>query len=161
MVRPTINSVKHYVQHTLATTSVGTVSNIELIKGVQVVGTGATEVKAGASVKAVWIEFWIRGQDTSAGSFVCAISKNNAGSVGLTAGEMANIMDMNEKNNIFFTSQGLANHSTGDATPVYRGWLKIPKGKQRFTIGQTFNITLLAQALDINSCGIFVFKEYY
>ncbi len=158
-----INSTKHIVQLTLSTVTVGTVTSTEIIKAkaLSLVGTGANEVRAGAVVKAVWVELWLRGQDTSAGSFVCIIQKCSADSNGATAGEMANLMDYNEKNNIFFTSQGLVNHNTGDAIPVYRGWVKIPKGKQRMGLGESFRVTVLAQALDVNQCGCFLYKEYF
>ncbi len=163
MVRPTVNSTKHYVQYSLATTTVGTVTSIELIdaKQLSAVSTGATDVRTGSVIKAVFIELWLRGQDTSAGSFVCTIGKNSVNSTGPTAAEMANLMDYNEKNNLFFVSQGLINDSLTAATPVYRGWMKIPKGKQRFGLGESLNINILAQALDVNHCGMSTYKEYY
>ncbi len=156
-----INSNKHTTQLTLSTVTVGTVVSTPLIVAQQAVGTGAEEVRVGAVVKAIYIELWLRGQDTSAGSFVCVLCKCSASSLGPTAGEMANLMDYNEKNNILFTSQGLVNHSMDSAIPVYRGWLKIPKGKQRFGLGESFRIVVLAQALDVNQCGLSVYKEYY
>ncbi len=158
-----INSTKHIVQLTLATVGVGTVVSTPIIdaKALSLVGAGAEEVRAGAVVKAVYVELWLRGQDTSAGSFVCIIQKCSADSNGATAGEMANLMDYNEKNQILFTSQGLVNNSTSDAIPVYRGWIKLPKGKQRFGLGETFRVTVLAQTLDVNMCGAFIYKEYF
>jgi len=158
-----INSTKHITQLTLSTVATGTVVSTALIvaKALSLVGIGAEEVRVGAVVKAIYIELWLRGQDTSAGSFVCIIQKCSADSNGATAVEMANLMDYNEKNNILFTSQGLVNHSLDSAIPVYRGWLKIPKGKQRFGLGETLRVTVLAQALDVNQCGCSIYKEYY
>ncbi len=162
-MRSPINSTKHIVQTTLQTVTAGAVLSIPLVdaKALSLVGTGAEEVRSGAVVKAVYVELWLRGQDTSAGSFVCIIQKCSADSNGATAGEMANLMDYNEKNNILFTSQGLVNHSMDSATPVYRAWVKIPKGKQRFGLGETLRWTVLAQTLDVNLCGVTIYKEYY
>jgi len=158
-----INSTKHIVQTTLQTVTVSTVLSVPLIeaKALSLVGTGAEEVRTGAVVKAVYVELWLRGQDTSAGSFVCIIQKCSADSNGATAGEMANLMDYNEKNNILFTSQGLVNVSVNTATPIYRGWLKLPKGKQRFGLGESLRWTVLAQTLDVNLCGVTIYKEYF
>ncbi len=119
------------------------------------------EVVEGAIVKAVYVELWLRGQDTSPGSFVLMIEKRPGIQPGeISTTDMAAIGDYENKKNVFYTSQALTNVNTADAIPIYKGWIKIPKSKQRFGLKDRLVLNVFAQALDSNICGFFTYKEY-
>ncbi len=119
----------------------------------------ANEVVEGAIVKAVFIEMWLRGQDTSAGSALVSFVKVPDGQ-GLSFGDQADLFSYNNKKNVLYHTQGLVNHSMDGATPFLRQWFKIPKGKQRMGLGDELLLGVSAQALDVNICGFAVYKEY-
>ncbi len=162
MVRPTINSLKHIVQTSLTTVTVGTVNNTLLITALEPnVINAPDEVRQGAVVKAVFIERWVKQSDTIGGNYVTIVHKLPANAATPTAANMAALHDWGNKKNILFSSQGLLNDQNADATPVLRQWIKIPKGKQRFGAGDKLYISHFAQALDSNICGLAIYKEYF
>ncbi len=124
-------------------------------------GAGANGVRIGSTIKAVFVEIWLRGQDTSPGAEQLVFGKATAGSTGPNFSEMGNLQDYNEKNNVLFFHQGLSNVNTDAAVPVLRGWMKIPKGKQRMALGDRLYLAVAGLALDVNQCGQFTFKEYF
>ncbi len=156
-----IHSIKHYTQNSLATTIAGAVSftNIALSVAIQNVNT-ADEVVEGSLVKAVYVEDWVRTNDTSPGSFVYIICKLPSGVDNPTAVEMAALNDWDNKKNILYTTQGLSNDQDADAIPLHKGWIAIPKGKQRMGLGDRIRTIFFAQALDQNTCGFKTYKEY-
>ncbi len=161
MVRPMVHSTKHYVQKSLTTVLAGAVENISIAQGVSVDAKNtATEVEEGNSIKACYIEMWIRANDAVAGSFVACLYKTSGDTTAPTATDMASLHDWDNKKNILFTAQGLTNDKLSDAVPILRSWYKIPKSKQRFGLGDDLKLTIFAQALDQNICGFFTYKEY-
>ncbi len=160
MVRAQVHSEKHTIQNSLATVLAGALSVIVLAKAVDTVGSTNSDVKIGASIKFLHVEEWIRTNDTSPGSFVWAIIKLPGGVSNPSVGDMANLNDYNNKNNVFHFKQGLINVNTADAIFVGTDLL-IPKGKQRMSIGDQWVIVRFAQALDSNYCGKVIYKEYY
>ncbi len=161
MVRPTVNSEKHMVQNSQETVlSGGIVTNV-LAQAVDVVGTANTEVRVGAVVKALYNEKWIRTSDTAPGSFVYIIYKLPNGLPFPTAINMAALNDWSNKNNILYTTQAISNDQDADAIPLHKGWVKIPKGKQRMSLGDVIAVTTFAQALDQVICGHSIYKEYF
>ncbi len=160
-MKATINSEKHYIQNTLSTVLAGALQVLTICKAVDIPGTTNTDVRVGAVVKAIQIEDWVRTSDTSPGSFVYAIIKLPGGVSNPSTTNMANLNDYNNKRNVFYVTQGLSNVNTSQATPMVNSLLKIPKGKQRMALGESWVTVLFAQALDQNHCGKFVFKEYY
>ncbi len=78
-----------------------------------------------------------------------------------TAANMANLNDWSNKNNILYTTQAISNDQDADAIPLHKGWVKIPKGKQRMSLGDILAITTFAQALDQVICGVSIYKEYF
>ncbi len=156
-----INSLKHYLQNTLATVAAGAVGITTVAHAVEAVTTGAEQVRIGALVKAIFIEDWVRTSDTAAGSFVFAIVKLVANAASPTAAQMANLHDYTNKSNVIYVTQGLSNDQDTVAIPMTKGWYKIPKGMQRMALGDKWVTALFAQALDQNHCGCAVFKEYY
>ncbi len=159
-MRAPIHAVKHYVQVTLATATVGTLVQREIADSKSVISAGAEDVLEGSIIKAIYLEFWIRGAETSPGAYQFIFGKAKAGSGGPTFAEIANLHDYNEKANVFFFSQALTNVSGADAIPVVKGWIKVPKGKQRMALGDKWYIAWAGLALDVNLCGFATYKEY-
>ncbi len=115
-------------------------------------------------MKACYVEFWVS-QDSASivGSYTVVLLKNPGGSNPPLTADLAALHDYDNKKNILFTAQGLLTPNDGGQVPVLRGWYKIPKGKQRFGLGDLMQIALRnnnATAIDINFCGVVIFKEY-
>jgi len=163
MVRPMVTSTKHYVQSSLRTITALTSESIVLVEGTRLQDvSGVDDVVQGSSVKAVYIEHWLRTQDTAPGSFVCAIYKAPAGVAVFSTGGIAAMNNADNKKNVLFMSQGLLNDQDSSALSVYRGWIKIPKGKQRMGLGDRIILQTFAQTagLDLTACGFATYKEY-
>ncbi len=162
MVRPVVHSTKHYVQ--ISISLVATVSrNTEfLINSVAVPDKNlATEVEEGASIKAVYVEMWVLGQVADQ-NFIMTIAKTPSG---LTSPSFANLTDLfswANKKNIFYTTQGLApNDGVGQPVNIFKGWIKIPKSKQRFGLGDSLVLSLANQGDgNLQYCGFATYKEY-
>ncbi len=164
-MRPIIKSKKHIVQISQGTLSQATaVLSTILVKAQEAQATSPDAVEEGANVKACYVELWLSQDSASVvGSYTVAIIKL-PGSASLTSNaEMAALHDYDNKKNILFTAQGLLTPNDGGQVPVVRGWYKIPKGKQRFGLNDRLVIVLAnnnVTAIDINFCGLAVFKEY-
>ncbi len=161
MVRPMVHSIKHYVQHSIGTTVPGTEEDTTIVNAVLVQDQNTvSEVVEGATVKAVYVELWLRSAATAASSFVFIICKLPSGTNDPTDAEMAALGTWNNKKNILYTSQGLVNDVDSTALSVFKGWVKIPKGKQRMGLGDKFTWHLRAVGQSINFCGFETYKEY-
>ncbi len=160
-MRPIIHSKKHYVQVSLDPIAAGAVEQKEIISAVQEVDLNALfEVIEGATIKAVFVEMWWRSQTTAAGSAVATIEKLGLDANGPTTTEMAALGAYNNKKNVFYTTQGLINDDNV-AIPFIRQWIKIPKSKQRFGLGDSLVMNIFAQgAIAMEICGFFTYKEY-
>ena len=65
MVRPMVHSTKHYVQQSIGTVVVGTNENTNFAAAVEVSDKNlVTEVEEGSTIKAVYLELWIRSAAT-------------------------------------------------------------------------------------------------
>ncbi len=160
-MRSPIHSTKHYVQNSLSTVAAGIVTEFLLVQSVTTAALNQPwEVVEGALVKAIFIEEWLRAGDAAAGSFILIVEKVQQNSAAPTAVEMAALHTYTNKKNVLFTSMGTLNDQDANATPVLRQWLKIPKGKQRFGLGDELRIVIFAQSLDIIRCGFSTYKEY-
>ncbi len=161
MVRPMIHSIKHYVQQSIGSAVPATETDTSIVNAVLIQDQNTvSEVIEGATVKAVYCELWLRSAATAASSFVFCICKRPSGTNAPTDAEMAALGTWNNKKNIFFTSQGLVNDVDSTAMSVYRGWIKIPKGKQRMGLGDVISWHLRAVGQTINFCGFQTYKEY-
>ncbi len=161
MVRPMVHSTKHYVQQSIGSSVVGTPTNTTIVSGVAVVNKNAVaEVEEGTSVKAIFVEQWLRSAATAASSFVFIILKRPGGLGAPTDAQLAALGDFPNKKNILFCSQGLVNDVDSTALSVHRGWLKIPKSKQRMGLGDIISWHLRAVGQTINFCGFETYKEY-
>jgi len=161
-LRPVIHSQKHYVQQSLAT--VATVSRIAIDIIVAVEGTVANlvnEVIEGAVVKAVFFELWLLDSGND-GSNTVTVTKQPMTVAGPTFAEMAALGTYVNKKNVLFTHQGLSsNDGIGNPVQVLGGWIKIPKSKQRFGLGDKLTLCISNNgANNLNFCGFTTYKEY-
>jgi len=161
MVRPMVHSTKHYVQQSIGTAVVGTVTSVDVVSSVDVAAKSAVnQVEEGSSVKAVYFEMWLRSAATAAASFTFCIMKRGGGMNDPSTTEMAALSNFDNKKNVFYTSQGLVNDVDSSALSVIRGWVKIPKSKQRFGLNDELSWHLNAIGQSINFCGFQTYKEY-
>ncbi len=163
MVKPSINSQKHINMIGPATTTAGAVTVSTFVEGVEIQNKNTqVEVAEGAVVKAIWVEFWETSDDTAQGSFSLSIEKLPAGAPSMTFAQSIALGTYPNKKNVLYITRGLVGPTTGATpTPVIRNWVMIPKGKQRFGLGDKLNINFTAIANGITHCGFVLFKEYY
>ncbi len=157
-MRAPVHSKKHYVQITLNTVTSGAAGANLLIQGVETPTLG-THVSEGAVIKAVFVEMWVRAGSTSPGSVLVTLVKAPDLQTPLFA-DMIALQDYQNKKNVLYHTQGLTNDQDADAIPFVRQWFKIPKGKQRFGLGDSLFLMVSAQAIDAINCGFAVYKEY-
>ncbi len=161
-----INSVKHFVPRTITALASGSVSGQTIINTIAKGGTRDTvdDVEEGAVIKAIHVELWINGQGTSGtgtGAFTLILVKIPAGGTAPDATDMLNLQSYENKRNILYTTQGVIAGQGAQSIPLYRNWLIIPKGKQRFALGDIFQVVLLATGAELDLCGLSMYKEYY
>ncbi len=118
------------------------------------------EVVEGAVVKAVYVELWVRAGEVTAGSGQFIIYKTTGDSTSPSAADMAALGDWDNKKNILYTTMGLFNDQDADALPLYKGWLKVPKGKQRMGLGDQLRVAGYSPTIDLHVCGFALYKEY-
>ncbi len=162
MVRPTINSVKHFSPMAINQIATGVVENNVVISAVvSTVADVGLEVVEGSIVKACWVELWLQNEGTL-GEFIAIIEKVPEGGNGATFANMANLFSYPNKKNVLYTTQGLtSNDGVSGPVNVMRQWFKIPKGKQRFGLGDRLVVSIAnVSANDLVRCGIAIFKEY-
>ncbi len=162
MVRAMVHSTKHPVQITLSTSTTGATSVSTIVTAVErSLANTSTECEEGCTIKAVWFEMWTIG--TSADQFFTAVfAKLPGGTSVINNTDMVNLFAYDNKKNIFYTTQGLTGND-GISAPVqlFKGWIKIPKSKQRFGLGDRLQFALASRgSATITWCGLALFKEY-
>ncbi len=163
MVRPTINSEKHLRAISLTTIDDNTAQSFVLIDAV-VAPSVSSQVRVGAVVKAIHVELWYLSSSAQPTFHVSTIEKLVSGQIDPTSVQMSALHDYPNKKNIFKTSQGLVGDANSNPIPVFREWIPIPKGKQRFGLGDRLIITVAARgeaANDVEVCGMNIYKEYF
>ncbi len=163
-MRPVIKSRKHIFQISQGTVAQALTVHQTLVEAKEATSLAPGDVEEGAIVKACYIEFWVS-QDSASivGSYTIALYKDPGGAHAATTTNMAALHDYKNKKNILFTAQGLLTPNDGGQVPVLRTWYKIPKGKQRFGLGDRLLLTIRnnnATSIDINFCGVAIYKEY-
>ncbi len=161
-MRPVIHSTKHYVQITRST--VLTVArNIEdIVLSVEgTVANAVDEVVEGAVVKAIYLELWLMNSSND-GSDVVIVAKHPSSETGPPFGTMNSLGTYTNKKNILFVHQGLSsNNGVGNPVAILRNWIKIPKSKQRFGLGDSLRITIANNGpSSLEYCGFATYKEY-
>ncbi len=159
-----ITSIKHYVALTNTTIASGALLSTIIAEGVQAPATAnAFSVVNGAIIKAIYFERWVLGDDVTgnSGQFTLVIEKAPSDSPDITVTNMLNLGVYNNKKNILYTTQGIIGSSIDGSPgiPMIRGWLRIPKGKQRMGLGDKIVLTVNAIG-KLRVCGINTYKEY-
>ncbi len=160
-MRPIVITRKHYSQLSLGALTAGTATSIDFVTAVAVTSKNIpVEVEEGSRVSAVYFEIWIKSNtDSTGGTAIGIIEKQMSNSVDPTTAQMAALDTYVNKKNILFTFMGLTNDKLGVATPMIKGWLKIPRSKQRFGLGDKLVMTLFAQTGTLQFCGFTTYKE--
>ncbi len=162
MVRPMVYSIKHYVQFPISQIGTGTKETLLAVSSVAVDDVNiSSEVVEGSSIKAVYFEMWIQNEGTL-GEFIMTITKDPVGTNGPNFGDMAALQNFTNKKNVLYTTQGLtSNDGVSGPINIIRGWIKIPKSKQRFGLGDRINMGISnVSANDLVRCGFATYKEY-
>ncbi len=158
MVKPTINSDKHYVLTVKSAIANGVRSNIDVVTVDNDLLT-QSDVRVGAEVKAVYLEYWV---DSASSSFTvtACVYKRSSGAGAISFADLLNPTAYANKKNILEYHQGLT-PSSGNIIPLFRQWVLIPKGKQRMGLGDTVSVAVGATGGTVNVCGFTTFKEYF
>ncbi len=162
-MRPVITARKHYVANTLLTITSAATREVFVVNAVVAPATGTSaDTVEGSVIKAVFIEDWlVTDKDaTDSTQFIYIILKLPSGLDAPGIGDMLNLGAYDNKKNILFMSQGALVQSGGQAIPVHRGWIKIPKGKQRFGLGDRLAVVISSIGQSIQNCGFKTYKEY-
>ncbi len=163
-MKAVIHSRKHISQIAQGTVSQAIVVDTILAQAIEGHSTVPSQILEGASLKACYVEFWLSQDSASTvGSYTVILYINPGNTPVVNTTQMAALHDYPNKKNILFTAQGLLSPNDGGQVPVLRGWYKIPKGKQRFGLNTSLNLAVRnnnAAAIDINFCGLALYKEY-
>ncbi len=160
-MKPVIHSTKHIVQAPISQVGTGAAENIVIMVAKEnTVANSATEIVEGSIVRAVFVEMWLQNQ-SNLGHAVVILEKVEGGALGATFAEMAALFTYENKKNILFTHEGLTtNDAQGPPIPVVRQWFKIPKGKQRFGLGDRLVLTISNPSSNsLDRCGMMIYKE--
>ncbi len=159
-MKPIIRSTKHVVQAPFSQITTGTSENILISRSVESsVANVATEVAEGEVIKAVFVEMWTQ-NSANDGHEVVILEKTVGNTLGATFTDLANLFSYVNKKNILFTHEGLtSNDGVGNPLPIIRQWFKIPKGKQRFGLGDRLVLSISnPSSNNLNRCGVFIYK---
>lgn len=157
-----INSVKHYVQTSVFTVGLGAVSALEPALAVERTSANlSTEVVEGAKINTIYLEYWITSDDGTQGSFVMSVEKIPSSAPSMTYAQSIALHTYPNKKNILYTTQGLTPPNSVSGIPVVRQWISIPKGKERFGLGDRIRVNFSGITNGINVCGLSIYKEYF
>ncbi len=163
-MKAVIHSRKHINQLSQSTVGQAVVVDTIIAQAIEGHSTVPGQILEGASIKACYVEFWVSQDSASVvGSYTVILYINPGNTPIVNTAQMAALHDYPNKKNILFTAQGLLTPNDGGQVPVLRGWYKIPKGKQRFGLNTSLNLAIRnnnATSIDINLCGVFIYKEY-
>ncbi len=162
-MKPVINSVKHIVQESLQTIEEQTMHYFTVATVIDAAATAPKHVVVGAVIKAVYLEAWLIGESAQPCTATWAFEKLISGGTAMTQAQGQLLDDYPNKNNILKLGQGVVGDSNSNPIPIIREWIKIPKGKQRMSLGDTFvlNVSCIGEADNgLELCGVAIFKEY-
>ncbi len=161
MVRPTINSKKHIVQTSITSATPGAVTKLVLIDAQQGASPSVpTSVEVGSIVKAVYIDLWFIGSSSQPTTMTCTLEKTVAENPDMTFVQSQQLYTYPNKKNIFYSTQGFVGDANSNPTPFLRTWYKIPKGKQRFGVGDGLRLNITGITETTEFCGLCIYKEY-
>ncbi len=161
-MRPVINTEKHVVQHSLFAVASGAITGLSILFARATPGSAvAADVREGSVVKAVYCEMWLTSDDAAAGTVICTLERLPGGASNMTNTQSASLDSYTNKKNILYTFMGLLGPNVQVPSAVIRGWIKIPKGKQRFGISDRLVLNVHGQSNGVSGCGVFIYKEQY
>ena len=133
----------------------GTPASINMISGVH--GASATDAKTvevGTVVKAIYVEVWGQAVSAQPGTVTILVERLSGGASNPTDLELADLHTYDNKKNILYMTQGSTGDSNTNPTPWLRQWILIPKGKQRFGLGDRLQLTIRAISENFEWCGM-------
>ncbi len=161
MVRPIINSEKRIVQITLTNVDESNQTNIVLVDVKQDPdNTAPNDVAVGTVIKAVYVELWVLATSQQPNTSTVILVKSPANTGTPTVGEFSNLNAWANKKNILQMHQGLIGDANTNPVPFFREWIPIPKGKQRFGLGDKLHLAIHAITDSVQVCGLVIFKAY-
>jgi len=157
-----IHSEKHIVQATLTSVPISTVvsSTIVAVNQDGSVTTPPT-VSVGTDVSAVYVEIWVLGEGQQPTTITAIVYKTPAGATDIGNTDMANLHSYPNKKNIFYTTQGIVGDANSTPIPIIRQWIKIPKGKSRFGLGDRLVFSMRGITETTEYCGQFTYKAKF
>ncbi len=158
-----VNSNKHIVQNVVFPVATATTVNIVLANAVSDPdGTVSDEIRVGATIKAIFCEYWILGDGQQPSAVEMHLEKTVAGTTGPIFANSQSLYVYPNKKNIFYQTQGIVGDANANPIPFIRQWIKIPKGKQRMGLGDLLIMSFANLTADgIEVCGLSIYKEYY
>ncbi len=161
-MKPVINSEKHIVQISLSAVASGAISNLVFATAVAVPAATLTEVREGCIIKAIYLELWISSDDAGSGTAIVTLERvNGATTTLMTVAESAALGSYDNKKNVLHTQMGLTPSNVQYPMASLLGWFKIPKGKQRFGLGDRIVVNVHGQSNGVSMCGFGLYKEQY
>ncbi len=160
-----INTIKHFVARTATVTAANTIANLVVADAsIAPASANTNDVLEGAIIKAVRIELWmalVQSTVTNTSQATFIVEKVPAGQTPATVAQLLNLQAYPNKKNILYTFQGLApNAVVANPIPFLREWVLIPKGKQRFGLGDSLVLSFVSVAQAVETCGMFIYKEH-
>lgn len=160
-----INTNKHFVPQSAISVSSGTVSNLIIADAVVAPAASNTfDVVEGAVLKAVHIEYWVTHNDVAGTTtqLTAVLEKVPTAGAAATVAELLNLQSYANKKNVLHTFQGIIGTTKDGANPttLMSGWFLIPKGKQRFGLGDRLILSVTSVTQNFTICGIAIYKEY-
>ncbi len=160
-MRPVINSEKRIVQESLSSVNALSTAGTNFVDAVQdPTASDPREIAIGSVVKAVYVEIWVLATSQQPATFNVIICKKATGTISPNFTQHQNLNGWDGKKNILEMHQGLVGDANSNPVPFFRGWIKIPKGKQRFGLGDKMLFSIAAITEDVQWCGHFIYKVY-
>ncbi len=164
MLAPIV-SIKHYVHRSETNIASGNIVNLIVASAEQAPAvSNAFDVREGSVIKAIWVELWVIGQGPAGATafYNMTIVKLPSDSPAMTFTNSANLGGYPNKKNIMYTTQAQIGSAANGPNPsnMFKGWIKVPKGKQRMGAGDKWVVNVASNAQTISICGLFTYKEY-
>ncbi len=160
-MRPVINSQKRIVQQSLSSVSELGTGFVDIVDTKNApTASASNEVVTGTVIKAVYVEMWLNTSSQEQGTATAIIFKAPSTSTNPGTASMADLNSWAGKKDIYEMHQGLLADDNANPIPVFRGWIKIPKSKQRFGLGDRLVFGIRSISGTTQFCGHFIFKAY-
>ncbi len=161
-MRQIIQSEKHYVQQSRSQVATVAKATVDIVRSVQsTLANLVDEVAEGSIIKAVFVEMWLL-DTANDGSFIVSLEKLPGLVADMNFASSNALGSYDNKRNLLYVTQGLSpNNGVGNPVPIIRQWFKIPRGKQRFGLGEKLKLNITNNGLnDLEFCGFFTYKSY-